>query len=52
MKSMGSRDKIAAAASHRRVLFASCFAFLTFVYTTSHLKTAPASASAAGSRSS
>jgi hypothetical protein len=52
---MGSRDKIAAAASNRRVLFvvfASCFAFLTFVYTTSHLKTAPASASAAGSRSS
>lgn len=52
MKSMGSRDKLAAAASHRRVLFvviASCFAFLTFVYTTFQLTTAPGSASAAAS---
>jgi hypothetical protein len=41
MKSMGSRDKLSAASSHRRVLvlvFASCFAFatcLTFLYTAS-----------------
>ncbi|XP_062226945.1 protein IRX15-LIKE-like [Phragmites australis] len=57
MKSMGSRDKLSAAAaasSHRRVLvlvFASCFAFatfLTFLYTTSHFT----SASGAGSGSS
>ncbi|KAL6844071.1 hypothetical protein ACP4OV_025744 [Aristida adscensionis] len=49
MKSLGSRDKLsasAAASSHRRVLvvvFASCFAFatfLTFIYTTSHFASA------------
>jgi len=52
MKSMGTRDKLAAASGHRRVLFvvfASCFAFatfLTFLYTTSNFATAPGSASA------
>ncbi|ONM12932.1 Protein IRX15-LIKE [Zea mays] len=51
MKSMGSRDKLAAASSPRRVLlvvFAFCFAFatfLTFLYTTSHFTTAPGSGS-------
>ncbi|KAJ1273193.1 hypothetical protein BS78_06G260300 [Paspalum vaginatum] len=63
MKSMGSRDKLSAAAaasSQRRALFlvfASCFAFatfLTFFYTTSHFTPAsgssdPGSASAASS---
>jgi len=49
---MGTRDKLAAASGHRRVLFvvfASCFAFatfLTFLYTTSNFATAPGSASA------
>lgn len=55
MKSMGSRDKLAAASSPRRVLlvvFAFCFAFatfLTFLYTTSHFTTAPGSGSGSGS---
>jgi uncharacterized protein (TIGR01627 family) len=52
---MGTRDKLAAASGHRRVLFvvfAFCFAFatfLTFLYTTTHFATAPGSASASGS---
>ncbi|XP_066348958.1 protein IRX15-LIKE-like [Miscanthus floridulus] len=55
MKSMGTRDKLAAASGHRRVLFvvfAFCFAFatfLTFLHTTSHFTTAPSSGSATGS---
>ncbi|CAD6259304.1 unnamed protein product [Miscanthus lutarioriparius] len=51
MKSMGTRDKLAAASGHRRVLFVVfAFAtFLTFLYTTSHFATAPGSASASGS---
>ncbi|GJN26221.1 hypothetical protein PR202_gb14135 [Eleusine coracana subsp. coracana] len=57
MKSMGSRDKLSAAAaasSHRRALvlvFASCFAFatlLTFFYTTTHFSSASGSGSGAG----
>lgn len=59
MKSLGSRDKLQAAAlsSHRRVLivvFASCFAFatfLTFLYNTSHFTSASASGSGSGSGS-
>ncbi|KAL6651523.1 hypothetical protein ACP70R_010448 [Stipagrostis hirtigluma subsp. patula] len=58
MKSLGSRDKLSAAAaasSHRRVLllvFASCFAFatcLTFLYTTSHFTSATGSGPGSGS---
>ncbi|WVZ87438.1 hypothetical protein U9M48_034074 [Paspalum notatum var. saurae] len=58
MKSMGSRDKLSAASaasSQRRALFlvfASCFAFATFVtffYTTSHFTTPPSASSGSGS---
>ncbi|PAN40453.1 hypothetical protein PAHAL_7G316700 [Panicum hallii] len=63
MKSMGSRDKLAAASAasgHRRalfVVFAFCFAFatfLTFLYTTSHFTSAAmsGSGSAAGDSAS
>jgi len=46
MKSMGSRDKLAAASGHRRtlfVVFAFCFAFAIFLYTTSHFTSAASS---------
>ncbi|OEL29715.1 Protein IRX15-LIKE [Dichanthelium oligosanthes] len=60
MKSMGSRDRLSAASaasSHRRLLFvvfASCFAFatfLTFLYTTSHFTAAASSSSGSGTAS-
>ncbi|XP_062186109.1 protein IRX15-LIKE-like [Phragmites australis] len=61
VKSMGSRDKLSAAAaasSYRRVLlvvFASCFAFatyLTFLYTTPHFTSSTGSSSGSASSGS